>query len=91
MGQTETRVVQSDTRVPKSPTKWDEVGLGMTERAAVSALLNRHTSMSGDDLTDDWALGGENVNASARASYGHSVHPRPLMFKKSCRHRHFYA
>ena len=25
--------------------------------------------MSGDDLTDDWALGGENVNASERASY----------------------
>src|SRR6516162_2643350 len=44
MGQTETRVVQSDTRVPKSSTKWDEVGLGMTERAAVSALLNRHTN-----------------------------------------------
>src|SRR6516164_1425160 len=44
MGQTETRAVQSNTRVPKSPTRWDEVGLGMTERAAVSALLNRHTS-----------------------------------------------
>src|SRR5215475_3899184 len=25
--------------------------------------------MSGDDLTDDWALGGGNVNASERASY----------------------
>ena len=42
MGRTDTRMVQSDTRVPKSPIEWDEVGLAGTEGAAVSALLNRH-------------------------------------------------
>src|SRR6516225_9159357 len=44
MVQTDTGMVQIDTRVPKSPIEWDQLVQRVTDRDTVSALLNRHTS-----------------------------------------------